>query len=291
MPMRFVKMHGLGNDFLIVNVAGERVDIDRIRQAAPALCDRRFGVGGDGILLLLPSARADFEMRLINADGSEAEMCGNGIRCFGKYIFDSNLKRSEVLTIDTLAGIQRLSLNAPDGVVETVCVDMGEPGLSPEEIPTTLEATASWKLNGKSVPVVREAPLEIDGRTIAVTCVATGNPHCVLFFDRLENVPFNELGRTIERHSAFPQRTNVHFVTVPARNRLQVKVWERGVGPTLACGTGACASLVAAVLNGKADRRACVQLPGGSLEVEWSGENHMLMTGPAEFVYEGEVDI
>jgi len=289
--MRFTKVQGLGNDFLIVDGLREQLDLTQIEQATPQICDRHFGVGGDGVLLLLPSTKANYLMRLINSDGSEAEMCGNGIRCFGKYIYDTGLHPSEELAIETLAGIQYLQLNATNGKVESVRVDMGEPRLQPEEIPTTLAGNCELQIANCKLRMVRAAPLEVDGRSFAVTCVSTGNPHCVIFLDDVSEFPFKEMGPKIEHHPAFPKRTNVHFVQVMSRTEVNVKVWERGAGATLACGTGACAVLVAGVLNERTERKATVYLPGGPLEIEWTDNNHVFMTGPATIVYEGEIDI
>lgn len=299
--MRFVKMHGLGNDFVIVDAVRQAIDLAHLRQTAAHLCDRHFGVGADGVIFVLPSRQADFQMRLINSDGSEGEMCGNGIRCLGKYVYESGLHREKSVAVETLAGIQQLQLHvqnrdapnlgAQNGAVDSACVDMGEPRLSPQEIPTTLAPTGEWTIGDRSVPVVREASLHVNGGTFAVTCVSMGNPHCIVFREEVESFPFKEWGPKIEQHPVFPRRTNVHFVKVINRHELQTRVWERGAGPTLACGTGACASLVAGVINGRTDRQATVHLPGGTLEVEWKENNHLFMTGRAILVYEGEIEV
>ena len=277
MTLHFTKVHGLGNDFMIVDTVRAAVDVAAVERAAVRLCDRNFGVGADGVLLLEPSEVADYRMRLLNRDGSEAEMCGNGIRAFGKFIYDSGLKRADRLRIETLAGIQVLQLNARNGTVDSVRVDMGEPQLTPAEIPTTLVGVG--------------APLTVGGESFNATCVSMGNPHCVIFVDQWDDFPFKLIGPKLEHHPAFPRRTNVHFVKVVSRTEVRVKVWERGAGPTLACGTGACAVLVAGVLNGVTERAATVHLPGGPLQIEWAADNHVFMTGPATIVYDGEIEI
>lgn len=275
--MKFVKMHGIGNDYVFV---------DCFEQALPAaphdlavqIADRHFGVGGDGLILILPSSVADARMRIFNADGSEAEMCGNGVRCVAKYIYERGIARRNPLRIETGRGVLTLELDVVDGRVSRVKVNMGEPILEASQIPTLLPGS----------PVVN-VPLRMDdGKELSVTCVSMGNPHCVIYVDRLEDETVARVGPAVERHSAFPQRVNVEFVRVVAPDRVQVRVWERGSGETLACGTGACAVCVAGVLTGRSQRRLQVQLPGGELEIEWSEAGPVFMTGPATTVFTGE---
>jgi len=274
--MNFTKMHGLGNDFIVMEA--DRLPGDASEQAV-ALCDRHFGIGADGLVYIVPSARADFQMRIFNADGSEAEQCGNAIRCVAKYVYDNRLTDKTELTIETIgAGVQPVRLNVHNGKVATVRVDMGEPVLGGLDIPTTIDAD-----------VVLDQPIEAGGTTMRFTAVSMGNPHCVIYVDDAVNFDLHRYGPQIETHPLFPKRVNVEFATVRSRNYVEMRVWERGAGPTLACGTGACATLVASVLGGKTDRRATVNLAGGDLEIEWSeADNRVYMTGPAEIVFRGE---
>lgn len=249
---------------------------------AEKLCDRNFGIGGDGVIFALPGQNgADYTMRIINSDGSEPEMCGNGIRCMAKFIAAlEGRTEPHTYTISTLAGPIIPELTA-DGLV---AVDMGEPILDGAKVPTTLPTDKSGR--------VIAAPLEVAGRQWEVTCVSMGNPHAIVFVDELDDsaLPLATVGPLFEKHAVFPARTNTEFVKVLSRTHLQMRVWERGAGPTLACGTGACALLVAAVLNGLADRKATVSLPGGDLQIEWrESDNKITMTGPAELAYTGEV--
>ncbi len=280
-PIEFVKMHGLGNDFIIVDCISHPYNIDQLVQASVPLCDRHFGIGGDGLILVLPSQQADFQMRIINNDGSEAEMCGNGIRCFAKYLYEHRLTRQTTFTIDTLAGIITPLLLLDGEHVQAVQVDMGEPRLEREAIP----------MAGPAGQVVNES-LRVSGETFAVTAVSMGNPHAIIFVDDVAHFPVEQYGPLIEKHAAFPRKTNVEFVQVLSHSSLKMRVWERGAGITLACGTGACATLVAAVLTGDAERSATVELPCGPLAITWSDEdNHVYMTGPAEEVFTGVVNI
>jgi diaminopimelate epimerase len=274
--MNFTKMHGLGNDFIVMEA--DRLPGDASERAV-ALCDRHFGIGADGLVYIVPSARADFQMRIFNADGSEAEQCGNAIRCVAKYVYDNRLTDKTELTIETIgAGVQPVRLNVHNGKVATVRVDMGEPVLGGLDIPTTIDAD-----------VVLDQPIEAGGTTMRFTAVSMGNPHCVIYVDDAVNFDLHRYGPQIETHPLFPKRVNVEFATVRSRNYVEMRVWERGAGPTLACGTGACAALVASVLGGKTDRRATVNLAGGDLEIEWSeADNRVYMTGPAEIVFRGE---
>ncbi len=278
MAIEFTKYHGLGNDFILIdNRHGDRPLLAPAR--AQQLCDRHFGIGGDGVIFALPATGgADYAMRIYNSDGSEPEMCGNGIRCLARFL--AQLEGAEdaaakTYRIHTLAGIISPQL-LPGGLVR---VDMGEPILAAENIPTTLGAPAEK---------VVAAPLEVAGQTWDVTCVSMGNPHCIVFVGDVAAVPLEAIGPQFECHPAFPQRVNTEFVRVLGRDRLRMRVWERGAGATLACGTGACALVVAAVLNNLADRACTVELPGGNLFIEWSAaDNRVYMSGPAERVFAG----
>ncbi len=275
--MRFTKMHGAGNDYVYV---------DCIRQAPPkdppglsrVVSDRHFGIGSDGLILICPSERADARMRMYNADGSESEMCGNGVRCIAKFLYDHGLARKDRITLETGRGILTLEPEVKDGKVQRVRVDMGEPILEAERIPTTLPGNP---------PI--DAPLVVDGMTMAVTCVSMGNPHCIQFVDAITDSLVLGIGPKIEKHPAFPRRVNAEFVKINRRDDVTVRVWERGSGETLACGTGACAVAVAGVLSKRLDRRVTAHLPGGDLELHWSEkDNHVYMTGPAVEVFQGE---
>lgn len=273
--MKFTKMHGLGNDYVYVDTFDQSVP----DPAAMAIAVSRphFGVGADGLVLIGPSTEADYAMRMFNADGSEGEMCGNAVRCIGKYVHDRGLTAKTRVTLATRGGIKTLELQLQGGSVEQVTVDLGEPALSPASLPVTLAGAQ-----------VLNHPLSIDGQTHHITCVSMGNPHAVIFVDDPQAVDVHGIGRQIEHHPLFPKRTNVEFVRVWRRDLLEMRVWERGSGETLACGTGAAASLVAAVLNGLADRSAVVQLTGGELHVHWDArDNHVYQTGPATFVFDG----
>ncbi|USB34601.1 diaminopimelate epimerase [Paenibacillus sp. YPG26] len=277
--MEFTKMHGLGNDFLVFH--GHQNLPDNVSDLAVKWCDRFFGVGGDGLVFILPSEQADFRMRIINSDGSEAEQCGNAIRCVAKYVYDNKLTDKENITIETLgAGVQPVSLKVVNGVVQTVRVDMGEPILDGLTVPTTLEGN----------PVL-DHPIEADGREFNFTAVSMGNPHCVIYVDDAPHFDLETWGPKLEVHPYFPRKINVEFATVTSRDRVEMRVWERGAGPTLACGTGACATLVSSVLNGVTDRAAWIGLKGGDLYIEWNAEdNHVYMTGPAAAVYQGSIE-
>lgn len=276
--MRFTKMQGLGNDYIYVNCLEETVP-DPV-ETARKISDRHFGVGSDGLVLILPDEEADFRMRMFNSDGSESEMCGNAARCVGKYIHDRGLSDKEEIRLMTGAGIKTLKLNVRDGRTESVRVDMGEPILEAERIPTTLTGLK-----------VVNTPAEILGETYGVTCVSMGNPHAVIFVEDADQFDVHTVGPVIENYPLFPRKTNVEFVTVIDRENLRMRVWERGAGETMACGTGACASLVATVLNGLCERKAILRLNGGPLTVEWDPEtNHVFQEGPAEFVFDGVID-
>ena len=278
--MRFTKMHGLGNDYVYVDGTSEDLTRYDLTELSRLVSDRNFGVGSDGLIVILPSETVDFRMRIFNPDGSEAEMCGNGIRAFAKYVFEHGLTHKTDLTVQTGAGMVRPRLFVEDGEVVSVRVDMGEPRLKRSEIPMVGEPADQ--------PVVGEL-LEVDGEGVYVTCVSMGNPHCVQFVDDVGAAPVTQLGPKIERHPLFPARTNVEFVQIVDRGQVKMRVWERGTGETLACGTGASATCVACALNDLADRTVRVHLRGGTLTIEWAGDNHVYMTGPAAEVYTGEL--
>ncbi len=277
--VRFTKMHGLGNDYLVVEAMTRQPEEAKLPALAKALSDRHFGIGADGLILVLPSRVADFRMRIFNSDGSEAEMCGNGIRLFSKYVYEHGLTQERKLEIETLAGIIRPSLRVKGGRVLRVKVDMGEPRLRRSEIP----------MKGPDAPQVVGEKLRVSGRRIEITAVSMGNPHCVIFVPDVERAQVEKLGPAVENHASFPRRTNVEFVQVLGDNHLKMRVWERGAGETLACGTGAAATLVAAALNRLASRKATVTLLGGDLQVSWRQEdNHVFIEGPAAEVCQGE---
>ncbi len=274
--MNFTKMNGLGNDFIIVE--GESTLPENAAQLAVKLCDRFFGIGADGLVYILPSSKADAMMRIMNPDGSEAEQCGNAIRCVAKYLYDHKLVKQTELTIETLgAGAQQVQLTLHLGVVEAVRVDMGVPILHGLEVPTTI-----------NMETVVNHPIDVEGSSFNITAVSMGNPHCVVYVDDAIDFDLMKWGPKFETHPLFPKKINAEFVTVNSRTHLDMRVWERGAGPTLACGTGACATAVASVLNGKTDRKVTVSLKGGDLLIDWDeSNNHVYMTGPAEEVYKG----
>ncbi len=278
--MRFTKMHGAGNDYIYVDCFTETVRDPS--KTARIVSDRHFGVGSDGLVLILPSEKADFRMRMFNADGTEAEMCGNAIRCVGKYLYDNNMTcGKQEVTIETLAGVKALKLFVRDGLVSEARVDMGEPCLKPALIPVISE---------KEIFV--DEPVNVDGEIYRLTCVSMGNPHAITYMPDVDSYPLHVKGPAFEHHPLFPKRTNTEIVQVIDRQTLKMRVWERGAGETLACGTGACAVLVASVLNGVSDRKATVKLLGGELLIEWDEEtNHVFMTGPAVKVFEGVIEI
>ena len=280
--MHFTKMHGAGNDYVYVDCFAQPVPRD-VAELARRISHRRFGVGADGLILICPSERADAEMRMFNADGSPAEMCGNGIRCVAKYLYDHDIRRNETLTIESAGRILTLELKTAHGVVEQVRVDMGEPILIPEQIPTTLRSPV-----GPQEPVV-DVPLAVAGNEVRVTCVSMGNPHCVAFVEEPSDELVLGVGPQIEVDAHFPNRANVEFVKLLTGRELRQRTWERGSGETLACGTGASAVCVAGVLSGRTGRDVLIHLSGGDLEINWSGENnHVYMTGPAVEVFTGD---
>jgi diaminopimelate epimerase len=280
--MRFTKMQGAGNDYVYVDCFNQPQPEDPAGLAR-RISDRHFGVGGDGLVLILPSQVADARMRMFNADGSEAEMCGNAVRCVAKYVYDHGLVRKPTLRIETGRGILSLDLETASGQVERVRVDMGEPILAAEKIPTTLPGNPA--LPGH--PVV-DAELPVSGRTLRVTCVSMGNPHCVSYVPKLSDYWVLRIGPKVESDVHFPRRVNAEFVEVLSRREVRMRVWERGSGETLACGTGASAVCVAGVLSGRTDRNVLIHLRGGDLELQWAEDNHVYMTGPAVEVFSGE---
>jgi diaminopimelate epimerase len=275
--MRFTKMHGAGNDYVYVDCFREPMPHDPAGLSR-AISDRHRGVGSDGLILICPSDKADARMRMFNADGSEAEMCGNGIRCVAKYLFDHGLVRKSALTVETGRGVLTLELEIQGGSARQVRVDMGEPILEGERVPTLLPGNP---------PI--NVPLTVADRTLTVTCLSMGNPHCVTYVDIPANDLVLGLGPKIETHPLFPRRTNAEFVRINAPDDVTVRVWERGSGETMACGTGACAVAVAGVLSGRTQRRLVARLPGGDLRLHWSEtDNHVYMTGPAVEVFSGD---
>ena len=277
MAFSFTKWQGCGNDFVLVNGFSERLDEEDLGALAQKICDRHYGIGADGLILVLPSKAADFRMRILNADGSEAEMCGNGIRCFAGVVHDEGLSDKEEFTVETGAGILVPRLQLADGKLQGVRVDMGEPTLAGDRIPVL----------GFGAAHVVEQPIEAGGEKLSMTCVSMGNPHCVIFVEDAETVPIERIGPLLERHEAFPKKTNVEFAAVLDASHIRMRVWERGAAVTLACGTGSCATLVAAALTGRTERAAEMQLDGGRLQIEWAEDNHVYMTGPAEKVFAG----
>lgn len=274
--MKFTKMHGIGNDYIYVNAFEEHIEDPSA--LAIAISDRHFGVGGDGLVMICPSDTADFRMRMFNADGSEGDMCGNASRCVAKYVYDRGLTQKTTVTLETPSGVKVLMMNVKDGVVESVRVDMGEPKLACEDVPCTL-----------GTGVVKMAPITALDRTFYITPVCTGNPHGVIVLEEpVETFDLYRYGPVLEKHPVFPQKANIEFVNVLAPDRIRMRVWERGSGVTLACGTGSCAALVACHANGLCARRATVVLDGGELVDIWDKESgHVFMTGPAAFVFDG----
>lgn len=272
--IEFAKYHGLGNDFIVIEDLQDSIALSPPEVAG--MCDRHLGVGADGLLLVRPSGSADFRMVYYNADGREAEMCGNGIRCFAKYLHDYRLTSATSLSVQTKSGIRRVEVHTDDGVATRFSVDMGVPVFAPREIPVRAGETEAVNV-----------PLPTSRGEVFATCLSMGNPHCVLFGPDVSVAPVVTLGAELERSAVFPEGVNVEFVEVKDRSHLRVRVWERGVGETLACGTGACAALVAAARVGVADRRAQVELVGGTLDVEWTSAGTVMMSGPARQVFTG----
>lgn len=277
--MMFFKMQGLGNDYVYIDCINGKEPID-IKNLTNRLSNRHFGVGSDGLILLCKSKVADLKMRMFNSDGSEAQMCGNGIRCVAKLAYELGLICEEITTIETLSGIKTLKLNIVKGKLKTVEVDMGAPILEATKIPVS----SSAKIEDKKV----KAEVKVKNKKIELTCVSMGNPHAVTFVNNIKNFKVAEYGPILENADIFPEKANIEFVEVVDKNNIKMRVWERGSGETLACGTGACSSVVASSLNGYTDRKVNVQLLGGNLEIEWKPNNHVHMTGPAVTVFKGE---
>lgn len=277
--MKFTKMHGIGNDYVYVNCFEESVK--NPAEVSKFVSDRHFGIGSDGLILISPSAIADFRMNIYNADGSQAEMCGNGIRCVAKYVYDYGLTDKTEISVETLAGIKYLRLQVENGKVASVEVNMGEPILEPKEIPVAVEES----------PVVN-VPVEVKGKIYHMTCVSMGNPHAIIFMNNVKDLDIAAIGPYFENHTVFPKRTNTEFVEVLDRNTVNMRVWERGSDETLACGTGACATTVACILNDKTENEVTVHLLGGDLKIRWDREaNQVYMTGPATVVFDGEITL
>ena len=274
MKIYFTKMHGLGNDFILIDSRDS--SIENLSEFSKKICNRRYGIGADQVLLLYNSDAADFRMQIFNADGSEVEMCGNGIRCLAKYVWDRNLSDKNVLSVETLGGIVR-----PEKEGDMVKVDMGEPVFDPHNIPVDISVQGEY---------IIDYPLSVNDREFLITCVSMGNPHAVIFVDDLSDFDVTYYGPMIETHGLFPKRTNVEFIEIISPHEIQMKVWERGSGETLACGTGASAAAVASTIKGLAERTVTVRLQGGNLVIEWAFDNHVYMTGPAVEVFQGELN-
>ena len=287
--MKFTKMHGCGNDYVYVDCT--KKELDNPEQVAIKVSDRHFGIGSDGLILIKSSDRADFFMDMYNADGSRGKMCGNGIRCVGKYVYDFGLTDKTEVKIDTLSGIKTLKLNVENGVVSTVVVDMGEPILNADEIPVDVTTFNNQTLNKSDIIISQ--PLAVNGFEYDITCVSMGNPHAVVYLDNdidIKKFEIEKIGPGFEKHEAFPESVNTEFIQVVDKDNLNMRVWERGSGETFACGTRACASLVATVLNKMCNETATLHLLGGDLKITWDREsNRVLMEGPAEIVFTGEI--
>ena len=277
--IKFTKMHGLGNDYVYIDCTEEQ-KIKNISSLAQFISNRHFGVGSDGLILICKSDIADFKMRMFNYDGTEAEMCGNGIRCVGKFVYDKGLTKKDNITVETLAGIKKLKFNIKEGNVETVEVDMGEPILEPYKIPVISEEA-----------IVKNLKIKARENEFKFTCVSMGNPHAITIVDNTKDFNIEKYGPVLEKDEHFPRRANIEFIELVDKNNIKMRVWERGAGETLACGTGACASVVACALNGYIENEANVELLGGTLKIRWDKENnHIYITGPATTVFEGEID-
>jgi len=284
--MKFVKMHGCGNDYIYIDGAGEKIK-DKPGLAI-RLSDRHFGIGGDGVIFINPSEIADFEMEMYNADGSRGKMCGNGIRCVGKYVYDQGLTRKKKLTIESCGSIKTLWLHVEEGKVDKVRVDMGEPILDYPSIPADPAGTEEGPDEENRLI---DVTYSVDGKKRKMTAVSMGNPHAVLYCDDVDHLDLTVSGPFFEQSTVFPEGVNTEFAQVIDKKNIKMRVWERGSGETWACGTGACACLAASVLNGKTDRKATIHLLGGKLEIEWDeSDNHIYMTGPAVTVFHGETE-
>ena len=279
--MKFTKMHGCGNDYIYVDGTKEILTPQEKPEVVRRLSDRHFGIGGDGVIFINPSKEVDFEMEMYNMDGSRAEMCGNGIRCVAKFVYDKGLTDKTSISVISCGKIKYLTLTVENGKVSTVEVNMGSPILKAENIPV---------ISDKEEVIGDE--IEVDGEIYKMTCVSMGNPHAVVFMDEVEGLPLEKMGPLFENHVRFPKRINTEFVKVLDENTVEMRVWERGTGETLACGTGACATVVACVLNGLTKEQVTVKLLGGNLQIQWDRESNLVyMTGPATTVFEGEIEI
>ena len=275
--IKFTKMHGLGNDYVYIDAINQKIENES--SLAKFVSNRHFGIGSDGLILICKSEVADFKMRMFNSDGSEAEMCGNGIRCVGKFVYDKGLTNKTTVKIETLAGIKTLILNTKDGKVETARVDMGEPILEAEKIPVI-----------STEEPVKNLELEAENKKFKFTCVSMGNPHAITIVENTKEFDVEKYGKVLEVNKAFPKKANIEFAQIVDRQNIYMRVWERGAGATLACGTGACATAVACNLNGLTDRKVNIELLGGTLNIEWNEtDNHVYMTGPAVTVFDGEL--
>ena len=278
--MKFTKMHGIGNDYIYVNCFEEKVD--NPEKVSIYVSDRRKGIGSDGLVMIMPSDKADFRMRIFNADGSEAMMCGNATRCIGKYVYDKGLTDKTEITLETNSGIKYLTLFPENGKVEFVEADMGKAILTPKDIP----------VNSDKERFISE-PVEVDGKEYKITCVSMGNPHAIVYMDDIKDLELEKIGPSFENHKLFPDRINTEFIEVIDSHTLNMRVWERGSGETFACGTGACASVVASVLNGYCnhDEEVTVHLRGGDLKITWNSDGTVIMKGPAALICDGDVDV
>lgn len=284
--IKFTKMEGLGNDYVYIDCTKQ--DVENKQDLAKFVSDRHFGIGSDGLILIKNSSLADFKMQMFNSDGTEAEMCGNGIRCVGKFVYDKGLTDKTNLKIETLAGIKILQLNIENNKVKTAKVDMGEPILESKLIP----AKNGKVFKSKEDINFYKVNINVNEKLNELTCVSMGNPHAIEFMNDIKNLEIEKYGPAIEKDDHFPNKINVEFIEIVNENNIKMRVWERGSGETLACGTGACASVVASVLNGYINRNVTVELLGGNLEIEWNKQdNHIYMTGPAKTVFEGELNI
>lgn len=287
--LEFTKMQGIGNDYVYIDCT--KKELEKPEKISQIVSDRHFGIGSDGLILILNSKIADFKMEIYNADGSQAEMCGNGIRCVAKFVYDKGLTDKTKLKIETLAGIKELELNVENGKVKTVKVDMGEPILEAEKIPVYIDE----KMKAEGVmptSVIKNLKLEAYNQNFTFTCVSMGNPHAITFIENVEKFDVKKFGSVFEVAKAFPKKSNIEFVEITDKENINMRVWERGSGETMACGTGSCASVVACILNNKTSNKVKVHLLGGELYIEWNKENnHIYMTGPAEIVFEGKIDI
>ena len=282
-PLNFTKMHGIGNDFIVINNLNDKLPEGKLSEIAKILCDRHYSIGADGIIIINKSDSYDLKMRIFNPDGSEAEMCGNGVRCFAKYVYENKIVNSLQFQVETLAGVIIPKIMLKNSKVEKVEVDMGPPKLKRSEIP----------MNGNPDDTVISEPHKFNGLEYKITCVNMGNPHCVIYVDNIDEFDMN-IGRIIEQSIAlFPNKINVEFVKILSKNHQKVRVWERGAGITLACGTGACATVVSSILNKKfeKDKEILVSLPGGDLNVKWASDDHLYLKGPAKTVFQGKMNV